>query len=295
MKKITALALTLLLLAGLGSACRKAPEANGAKAERVISLSPHITEILYALGQQDKLVAVSDFCNYPREAQKKEKIGGLLNPNLEKMVYLQPDLIIGTPAHKELARQLQSYRIRSLLLANDRLSDIFSTIDTLGVVLDCRSRADSLHRLISDSLNYYRRAGRNSVSFRPCAMLVIGREAPLLKNITVAGGHTFLSEIWELLGGKNCFTDLPAKYTQINAEAIQQKNPDCIIEFKFNKPWNAQKQKDNLRQWQALDHLKTAKDGNVFVVTGNYSLIPGPRVYLLARDFLKIMKRLNKK
>jgi iron complex transport system substrate-binding protein len=295
MIKITTLTLSLLLLAALWTSCQQTHTKSSAKTERIVSLSPHLTETLYALGQQNKIVAVSDFCDYPEEASSKEKIGGLLNPNLEKMIYLQPDLIVGTPAHKELAAQLQGYHIRSLLLPNDRLADIFRTIDTLGVVLNCRGRADSLQRLIRDSLNFYQHKAREELTFHPAAMLVIGREAPLLKNITAAGGNTFLSEMWTLLGGTNSFAALPAKYAQINTEAIQQKNPDCIIEFKFKARWNVQKQKDNLRQWLALDNLKAARLGHVFVLNGNYTLIPGPRIYLLARDFLQIMQRLDKK
>ncbi len=283
----------LILAAGLLIGCQSDQKRSAGQVERVISLSPHITETIYALGMQEKLVAVTDFCRYPPEAAKKTKIGGLLNPNLERILTLKPDLLIGTPAHLELKTKLGSQGMAFLLIPNDRVWDVFKTIDTLGAVLNCARQALALKRQIKDSLHFYAAQARKSMKHPLRAMLVIGRDAPELKNITVAGPATFLSEVWEMAGGKNAFDDLPARYATVNPEAIQTHNPDCIIEFKFRQKWDENKDWENQRQWEKLSTLKAVKSKKIFVLTGDYTLIPGPRIFRLARDFSRIITRFN--
>ena len=290
---MTRLFLYLLLAAVLLFGCQTGSKKPAHAVQRVISLSPHITEVIYALGQQDKLAAVTDFCKYPPQAARKPKIGGLLNPNLERIITLRPDLLIGTPAHEELRQKLKAEGLPCLLIPNDRLSDVFTTIDTIGAVLNCRNRARQLVRQIKDSLNAYARLSAGKISEPIRAMLVIGRDAPELKNITVAGSETFLSEVWQLVGGQNAFADLPVKYATVNPEAIQTHNPDCIIEFKFGQKWDEKKDRENRKQWSKFAMLSAVQKKRIFVFTGDYTLIPGPRIFKLARDYSRIVKRFN--
>ena len=102
---VITLFLTIIALEG----CSDSNDKNTASGNRIISLAPHITEIIYALHAQDQLVAVTDFCRYPEEAASKEKIGGLLDPNIEKIIMLKPTLIFGLPSHQKLARELSKY------------------------------------------------------------------------------------------------------------------------------------------------------------------------------------------
>ena len=80
--------------------------------------------MIYALDQQSKLVAVTDYCNYPPEAKSKGTIGALVNPNIEKIISLKPDLLIGTTAHRELAIKLSSKNLKTILLSNDTIDEI---------------------------------------------------------------------------------------------------------------------------------------------------------------------------
>ena len=270
-------------------ACTSPERTEQATVNRVVSLSPNITEIIYALGQQDKLVAVSDFCTYPPQTDDKERVGGLLNPNLEKMASLKADLFIGTPAHFELSKKLESLRLRSVLLPNDRLQDIFTAIDSIGVLLNCRRAADSLVQSIKDSLSFYRQKAA-ALDRQPSALLVIGRERGKTRKIMAAGPNTFLNEVWKLLGGKNAFPALSAKYAQISIEALLKNNPDLIIEFKFKEKWDDKKKRVNQSEWSTLRQLTAVRDKQIYVLTGDYTLIPGPRIYLLAKDYLYILQ-----
>ncbi len=286
MKKLIALIASILIFV---SACEDKGSKHVKIPERIISLSPHTTEIIYALNRQDRLIAVSDFCIYPPEAEQKEKIGGLLNPNIEKILLLKPQLIIGTPAHSEIAEKLKQTDIKFILLNNDSVNDALKTIDSLGAVLNAKKNADSLQNAIQDSLSFYEDKARQNFTEKTGAMLVIGRDAGTTRNITVAGPNTFLTSIWERVGGINSFNDLPARYAQVNREALLTKNPDIIIEFRFNESWNRQKDMFNLNEWQSLGSVKAVSNGHIYVLTGDYTLIPGPRLHLLARDYYRIL------
>ncbi len=277
--------------------CQTQPARNFSqpKFRRIISLSPHMTEILYALGQEKRLVGVTDYCQYPPQAKAKEHIGGFLNPNLEKIIALHPDLLLGVPANADLARKLAAENLPVVMLPNDQLKDIFFTIDSLGRLLGCASRAHQLHQSIRDSLLFYQRKAQALNHGVLRAMLVIGRDPGTTTHLTVVGPHTFIDSLWNFMGGVNVFSDLPAKYAQVNRENVLLKQPQLIIEFKFNQPWDAQKDSLNKKEWQNLGHIPAVQMGNIFVLTGNYTLIPGPRVYLLAKDFYRVIRAATKK
>ena len=272
--------------------CAKNLPIQGGNTEKVVSLSPHITEIIYALKQQQKLVAVTDFCTYPAEAQNKTKIGGLINPNLEQIISLKAGLFIGTPAHSELAKKLARQNINCVLLPNDNLQDIFTSIDSIGKLLDCRATADSLNRALSDSILFYTNKAKK-LDKHPRTMLAIGRESGSVRKITVSGGSTFISSLWNGAGGENVFSDLPAKYALINREALLAEDPDVIIEFKFKEAWDSNKQRQNLSEWSELANLKAVKNAQIYVLTGDYTLIPSPRIYLLLKDYYQILYKLK--
>ena len=96
-----------------------------------------------------------------------------------------------------------------------------------------------------------------------------------------------------MLGGQNIFSDLKVKYSQVGQESFLLRKPQVIIEFKFKEPWSAQKDSLNRLEWQPLKEIPAIKQGNIFVLTGDHTLIPGPRIYRLARDYLQIFKKLN--
>jgi iron complex transport system substrate-binding protein len=280
--------ITILILSGSG--CDHKTERPSGSAARIVSFSPNITEIIYALGQEDKLIAVTDYCIYPPQAQQKEKIGGLLNPNMEKLLSLQPDLLIGTPAISELVVKVQTHSIRAVMLANETTPDIISAIDSIGGLLNCERQADSLRKSISDSLRHYQNLCDLLPDWRPSAMLVIGRDAGTARNVTVCGRETFISALWELAGGVNIFSDLPGRYAQANREAALTRAPQLIIEFRFNEDLPAGKTERLRGEWAELSGIPAVDHGQIYFLTGNYTLIPGPRIHLLLRDFYLVMQ-----
>ena len=282
----------LILVLAISSfiSCQVQNEIKTVKNERIVSLSPNITEIIFALNQQHKLIAVSEYCTYPAEANQIERIGGLLDPNMERLLSLNADLFIGTPAHQELAHKLRTANKHTVLLPNDQLADVFSSIDSIGSLLGCNAEAQQLMASIQDSLAHYKTLA-SELKSSSRALLVIGRDPGGTHKITASGTETFLSEVWQLLGAQNTFSNLPARYAQISREALLINNPELIIEFKFKQDWNEKKDFENKKSWADLITLSAVKRDRIFVLTGDYTLIPGPRIYLLARDYYNILVR----
>jgi len=277
------------------SSCVEKKSATSGPISKIVSFSPNITEILYALHQEDRLLAVTDFCSYPPQARHKERIGGLLNPNMEKLLRIQPDLLLGTPAIRDLADKVNTHGIRTVMLANDTMQDIFNSIDSIGTLLNCRQQADSLRRAIGDSLQKYQDLSAALSSDRPAAMLVIGRDQGTTQNITVSGRETFLSSLWTMAGGQNLFDDLPGRYAQASREAILTRGPQLVVEFRFNETLTPERVNEVRQEWNDLAGIPAIDNQNIFLLNGDYTLIPGPRIYLLLRDYYNIRKDYHSK
>jgi iron complex transport system substrate-binding protein len=254
--------------------------------QRIISLSPHLTEILFALGAGERVVAVTNFCQYPAEAQQKQKIGGFIDINLEQIIALKPDLILGVPAHDKLRDQLRSFGIEVHTYPNETVRDIFATIESVGTDIGASEQGRAIVKVLEDSLNSIVQKGQNNKSV--AAMLVIGREPGSTRNITVAGPNTFISEIWQMAGGINIFSDLPVRYGTVNLEELLVRNPAAIIEFDV-KSDTASVIHSGKSEWAGLE-VAAVVNGNTFTVAGTHTLIPGPRMLLLARQFAQVIR-----
>ena len=252
---------------------------------RIISLSPHITEIIYALNQEANLIAVTDYCSYPAAAREKEKIGGLLNPNLEKIVSLKPTHLFGQPAHEQLNLSLKTFDLSVVMMPNETVADVQNTITSIGTILGCKKKAQWLVAQIRDSLTS-RKKERTLLR----AMLVIGKNAGDLKNIMVAGEGTFIDEIWQRVGGQNIYNDLPGRYQTISLESIFIRDPDIII--LFDPLASAGVHRGNFtNEWSVLSRIKAFQLNNLFTLGGDYVLIPGPRMIQLANDMRVVIEK----
>lgn len=281
----------LIILIILFYSCGKQQKQSSQNKVRIISLSPHITEIIYALGMDSSLMAVTDFCNYPSQAKKKESIGGLFNPNIEKIVSLRPTHLFGVLSNADLNQELSKFGLQILMLPNETLQDIQNIIKVISDTLNVERKGKKFNDSIQEDLSKLK--NENPTFQKKKVMLVIGRERGSVRNMTVAGPNTYLNEIWELVGGQNIFDDLPNKYAQVNLEEIIKRNPDVIIEFNMDREGGI-KRADSSKEWDILKNVKAVSNKNIFEIGGNYSLIPGPRVVLLAKDFYSILTTLNK-
>lgn len=195
-----------------------------ANPQRIISLAPNITEILFALGCGDRIVGVTTYCDFPPEARAKEKIGDTLRPNLERIIALKPDLVlISTASQLELlTRRLDELSIPVYVTNPRTVSEVVASIRHLGEVTGATRRASEL----ADEMDRRIQAVRQSVKDapRPRVFYVL-QTGPLI----TAGCNTFINDLINLAGGESISADETADYPQYSRETVVARAPEVIV------------------------------------------------------------------
>ena len=260
-----------------------------APARRIIALTPSLTETLFALGLGDRVVGVGDYTYWPDEAVRKPHLGGLFNPNLERIVSLRPDLAILGPSERDLIAKLRPLNVDVLVVPNESLGDVERSFHTIARRCGVPAAGD---RLAADW-----RAGLAPQPLPGAPLKVIlsvGRPAGRLGEITVAGHGTFLDELLGRLGAVNAFADSPTLYPQIGVEEIVARKPDAILELRSDPQTPAQAAAI-VHDWQALSEVPAVRNQAVEVIAGSFVLLPGPRLPQLYREMRAALVRVREK
>ena len=235
--------------------------------KRIISLAPNMTEILFAIGLGDRIVGITNFCDYPEEAKKKQKIGGMSNPSLEAVVSLKPDIVVmttdGNP--KEFEERLHSLKIRTYVFKARRLLELPGGIRDLGTFLGVKNKADELAKEIEVKINKLA-VGKNSKLRK---ILFIVWPEPLI----VAGPGTAIDDAITVLGYENIASKAKASYPKYSIEEIIRQSPDVI--FIGRGHVNMKEVSKGLLKRLAI--VPAVKNGSVFYVSNSLYRL-GPRV-----------------
>jgi iron complex transport system substrate-binding protein len=254
--------------------------------ERIICAAPSITEIVLSLDLGARVVGVSDFSVFPPEAQEIPRIGGLINPNRERILALEPDLIIFQGKHEMLARFCREQGIADLSVNIDRISDILAAIRFIGAELGAKTAADRLTAEIEGELAELSR----KVQERPPrkVFLGLGHTPGDLTGFMTTGSGTFLHELLESAGGINIFADAKGSYPRISKEALVQRQPDLIIEI-LAEGISPDNRRLLRKDWERLASLPAVRAGRIYFLSDDYLLIPGVRVAQTARRLVRII------
>jgi iron complex transport system substrate-binding protein len=242
---------------------------------RIICAAPSITEMVFALGRGPAVVGVSDFSFYPPEAKNVARIGGLFNPSREKILALDPDLVVYQGKHRALAGFCQERSIPSLSLTIDCMTDITEAILTLGAALQTEEEAARLAENIRRELDEL----TSKTSTRPPrrVFLGLGHTPGDLTGLMTTSSGTFLHELLEAAGGSNIFADARGSYPRISKEALVQRRPEIIIEV-LAEGLSPDNQKLLEEDWRRLTSLPAVRAGQIHFLSDDYLLIPGIRV-----------------
>lgn len=197
--------------------------------ERIVSLAPSNTEILFAVGAGDKVVGVTDFCNYPYdfeawiEAGNMTSIGNYYGPSVEPIVALDPDLVLATTGSLEAAENLRDLGYNVLVVEPKNLSFVLRDILLVGRATDRYSEAVALESEIRQRIDTVANQAADATS-TPKVYHEVWNE-PLMS----AGPGTFIDEIITLAGGENIFNDATTSWPTVSSEAIIEKNPDVMV------------------------------------------------------------------
>lgn len=241
--------------------------------QRIISLAPNITEILFALGAEDRVVGVSSFCDYPEGARQKPRVGGLSNPSLEAVVSLKPDMVFltkdGNP--KAFEERLRAMKINTVVLTARKISDLPDGIRKVGAAVGAAEKAERLATDIERRLREYDERGKkfrvlHKAPKKPKALFIIWPE-PLI----VAGPGTTTHEALTILGAENIAAGTSAAYPKYSIEEILRQSPDIIFIGKGN---GMDKVADGLLR--RLKSVPAVKNKKVFYVS-DYLYRLGPR------------------
>jgi len=283
------LALLVVLAAAALPACGRAergPAAGAPSPRRVITMAPNLTEIVFALGAGDRLVAVSDFSDFPAAAQALPHLGGFVNPDIEQVLAHKPDLVILRDYSRSLEQKLAAFRVPVLEVRDEAIADIARTMREVGRALGLAPRGEALAAALERELDSYRRSPEPH--HRPRVLLVAGRTPGTLQNLYAPGAGSFLDEMIRLAGGANLFADSKVPYLRVSKEEIIARDPEVIVEPVSASSYGGKK--PAAADWRALGTVAAVRSGRVYALEGDYMLIPGPRLGLALRDLARVVR-----
>ncbi len=244
------------------------------KPERIISLAPNLTEILFALGLDEKIIAVSSDSDYPPNAANKNKVGTFWLPDTEAIIASKPDLVIidlSAAQQKSVAESLKRLGYRVLALKMEKIEELSAAIQKIGTATGCKQRADQLVENISGQLSYLKSKYSSTNKLK---VLWVVQTEPL----RVAGRDTFINELIELLGGENAIGPTIQHYPQIGTEELLACNVEVIIQSAMGKTDIGRQQQQAEVFWSKWASLPAVKNNKIYVVNSDIVLRLGPRL-----------------
>jgi iron complex transport system substrate-binding protein len=239
---------------------------------RIVSLVPSATEIIFSLGAEDRLVGRTDFCDYPAGVRAKPSVGGMVNPNLETLVALRPDLVIATDEgnREETVRQLARLQIPTYLVHANRIAETVDLIARIGVLT---GREAAVPRLTGEMLRRVEAVRRAVAPFpRPRVLYVLWPE-PLI----VPGRHSILTELIDVAGGASITAGDGDAYPRFSLEAVVARAPEVII-LADHSTGASTAGRPAPEQWQRLASVPAIRAGRLHSADLSILHRYGPRV-----------------
>lgn len=262
---------------------------NAPAPERIVSLSPSVTEVLFALGLGDKVVGVSRFCRYPPEAQTKPQVGGYLDPNYEAVLALRPDLVVLRGENDRFVEPFRDLGLPLLSVHHDSVEGILESIATIGRRCGAEAQAE---RLVADIQRQMQAiTARTERLVRPRVMIVAERTlgAGKIQNAYVAGADRFMNRLIRLAGGQNACSDTSAGFPVVSAEGILRMNPQVIVDLVAPSRQAGLSHAQIVRDWEQLPDVEAVRNRRVHVVDDDYAFVPGPRFILMVEKLARLI------
>ncbi len=256
--------------------------------ERIIPLAPSMAEVVYALGLGSKVLAVPAFTSYPDEAQKKPKIGALVDLNYELIVSLRPTIVLALSEFRERIEQLRSLGLRVETFEHRSLAGIMKSITQVGELCGVSERANELSTKLSAEIKSISEQYGGKKLKR--VLVVVAEESGSggAKSYFLSGTDGYFSDVLKMVQGKNVVETATYGHPSLSAEGILALDPDNIIEI-LPVDDNSEAVRRALAQWNAIPGLRASREGQVHIFTKDYHTIPGPRFIELAKDLARAL------
>ena len=235
---------------------------------RIVSLAPSLTETVFALGFGDRLVGVTNHCDYPAAAKNLPKVGDFMSPSLEVIAAQRPDLVIGVvgaidPAK---AREMERLGLNVALVSLSTVSEILTSFKRIATLLGDAEAGERLVRKLT--LQFDKVTNRVAHTPRRSTLMVVG-----LRPLVAVGGKNFLDELMTLAGGANIARNAPQPWLNLPDEYVVAKAPQIIIEAGMGSDTAAP-----ARHWSDLKSIPAVKERRVYTYNSDKILRPGPRI-----------------
>ncbi len=273
-----------------GRLAQSAPSAlSGTVPQRIVTMAPSVTETVFALGLGDRVVGVSDYCKYPPETRDKPRIGGLLNPNFERIVGLRPDAVLLLESSVQDPSVFHKLRIPVLEVNHLSVDEILASIQRIGAACGAGDRAEAIVADIHRRLD--RIAEKTAGRHRPRVMVAIDRTLGTgsLQDVYLAGHDGHIDRIIELAGGENAYPQSHARFPVVSQEGIMQIDPEVILDLAYGLAGKDADERALRADWQCLHEVDAVRHDRVHLVADDFATVPGPRFILFVEKVARLL------
>ncbi len=250
--------------------------------QRIVSHVPSITETLFALGLEERVVGVSDYCNYPEEAKLKPSVGDYFNPSVERIVALEPDLVL-TDGHSQNIKGLEALGITFFVIDPQDIDGILKDIELLGKITGVEKKAKALVSEMNGSLAQVISQAEGAPKVRVFYVF----DATDLNNPWTAGPGSFVDSLITMAGGENIAAQAQGAWVQFSIEQLVSSDPEIIMIDASHG--TAVVSKEELRAHPAWQGISAVKQGRIHIVDGDLVNRSGPRIIQGLEEIAKII------
>jgi cobalamin transport system substrate-binding protein len=295
MSKGMCLMLLALMVIGAVTACSNAGSAPGtitddmgrqvelkASPQRIVSHVPSITETLFALGLDDKIVGVSDYCDYPEAAKSKPKVGGYFTPNIETIVSMSPDLVLTDGQVPELITRLEGLKMPLIVIDPKDIDGVLRDIELLGNITGTQQRAAEINSDLKKRVDavFFKVA---PLSYRPKVFYVYEASSPTMP--WTAGPGSFIDALLNLAGGENVAGNASGPWVQFNMEELVNSDPEILL---LNVTMGtATISPEALKELPGWKDLTAVKEERIYTINADLVDRSGPRIVQGLEDIAK--------
>lgn len=257
---------------------------------RIISTAPSFTETLFALGAGDRVIGVSTYCHYPAAVKTLPRVGSYLEPNVETIARLRPDLVLLHAEQKTTVAQLAALGIKTLALKNTNLEDVLQSTRQIATALGQPAAVVALEQRLRSQLAALekRHAGQPPRKL----LFIIGRTPGRLDGMIAVGKGSYLNELIRVAGGRNVLADSPVAYPKISIEALLRLAPDVIVDMGDMAETTGVTDahiRSVVKLWETQPAILAVQRKQVYPVAADIFVVPGPRVIEAAEAFAQML------
>ena len=258
-------------------------------AERIVTLSPSVNEIIFALGEGENIVANTQHSDFPLESKSIKKIGGYNSISLEKILKVNPTVVVGQDYDEKLNSNLKALGITTLSYKTNTISLIKNTINELGIFFKQESKAKELNTNIDNAM-----VSVAGIVKDKKILIIISPKDSLSNQIFVSGNHIYFEDVIIASGNKNAYFSNSTAQPVVNTEKIIGMNPDIIILLAPFLEDDLKAQTKLINTWKELP-VNASKDDNIYTIDKLYAGIPSHRVEYFIKDYRKILENVRNK